>query len=94
MSRKFNVYLEFSANVVIEAESPEEAVAKGSAMLESRSVYEDGKVDQAIDDAYLAGLESREHPMGEEPVKRKAFTLRDPDFNSDNDPEVVEEVKE
>lgn len=94
MSRKYNVYLEFSANVIIEAETPEDAVTKGSAMLGSRSVYEDDVVEKWIDEAYLAGLESREHPLGEGPGKRKASTLRDRDFNSDNDPEVVEEVKE
>lgn len=94
MSRKYNVYLEFSANVVIEAETPEDALEKGRAMLDARSVYEDDAVEKWIDEAYLAGLESREHPLGEGPGKRKAFTLRDRDFNSDNDPEVVEEVEE
>ena len=92
MSRKYNVYLEFSANVIIEAETPEDAASKGRDLLDARSVYEDDVVEKWIDEAYLAGLESREHPLKEQ--GRKAYELRDQDFNSDNDPEVVEEVEE
>lgn len=96
MSRKFLVELKFEANVVIEADNEEEAMNKGREILCRRHVYEDKQLLELVNQAYSDGLRCDDsHPMIECGGRRKEMReFSDPDYICDNDPVILEEIKE
>lgn len=89
--KRFLMALHFEANVVIEADSLEEAIDKGREQLDKRHVYVDAQVEQLVQDAYARGQGDMVPPLDpNQPVWLKS----DPDYINDNDPIYLEEVKD
>lgn len=77
---KFIATMSLTAHVEIEAPDYDTAENIASGMLDARSVYEDDKLDEAIDKAFCAGGGVDDPPL----LKgHKAYELRDADFQPD-----------
>lgn len=95
MKKKFIVALHFEANIEIEAENEEDAIGIGFDQLRQRHVYKDAEVARQMIRAYSDGRNGRKPPM-ERPEFRGVgvAAISDPDYICDNDPVILEEVKD
>ena len=95
MSRKFIVALHFEANLEIEAENEEDAIDKGYDLMHKRHVYVDDEVAKHLAKAYMDGAEHR--PPPDKDPKYDVIgvaAISDPDYICDNDPVILEEIKD
>ena len=79
--RKWNVLLTFKASVVVEAATLQEARKVAEDMVNSRSVYEDDKVEQLVADAHKAGAEGEDSPLR----YKWADAFSDSEFDADSE---------